>query len=130
MTPGPLSARTLLAVALGGAVGGLLRWSVGLAAPDTAFPWPTFVVNVSGTFALALLVAVPAMRARPLLGAALGPGLLGGYTTLSAYAEETRALLADAEPALASGYLVGSIATCVLAVVLARRLTTTGDDTR
>ena len=64
--------------------------------PDGAgFPWTTFAINVTGSLALALLPAIGRVRPRPWLAAALGPGVLGGYTTLSTYAEQGRALLAD-----------------------------------
>ena len=59
--------------------------------PDgTGFPWTTFAINVSGSLALALLPLVAMVRARPALAVGLGPGLLGGYTTLSTYAEQGR----------------------------------------
>jgi len=108
------------AVAVGGAAGALLRWGLGVALPDgSGFPWTTFAINLSGTFLLALLSALDATRRRPLLALALGPGVLGGYTTLSAYAEQARALFADGSVALAGGYLLGTLAACVAAVHLA-----------
>ncbi len=114
---------TFLAVALGGAVGALLRWWLGEAVVDAAgFPWTTFAINVSGSLALALLPALSAVRRRPALAAGLGPGLLGGYTTLSAYAEESRALLASGEMLTAMAYVVGTLAACLVAVTLASRL--------
>lgn len=112
-----------LAVALGGALGAVLRWWLGDLVPDGAgFPWTTFAVNVSGSLVLAALPALSAVRRRPTLTAALGPGLLGGYTTLSAYSEETRTLLADGRTATALAYLVGTLAACLVAVALASRL--------
>ena len=70
--------------------------------PDgSGFPWTTFAINVTGALALALLPVVAAVRRRPVLTAALGPGLLGGYTTLSTYAEQGRSLLADGRGGLA-----------------------------
>ena len=125
MTRRRLAPLAIAAVALGGALGAVLRYLLGeLTADPTGFPWTTFAINVSGAFALALLPAVAAVRERPVLTLALGPGLLGGYTTLSAYAEDARALLADAEPALAGAYLVGTLAACLVAVSLAQRLST------
>jgi CrcB protein len=113
----------LLAVALGGAVGAVLRWTLGEAVPDgSGFPWTTFGINVTGSLVLAMLPWSAAVRHRPLLALALGPGLLGGYTTLSTYAEETRALLADGATATALTYLLGTLAACLVAVSLASRL--------
>jgi CrcB protein len=112
----------LLAVALGGALGGTVRWWLGELAPDgTGFPWTTFAINVSGSLALALLPLVAMVRARPALAVGLGPGLLGGYTTLSAYADQGRSLLADGRPALAAVYLAATLAACLVAVTLAGR---------
>ena len=51
-------------------------------------------------------------------------GLRGGYTPLSAYAEEARALFADAQPGLAAAYLLGTLAACLLAVAAAQSLST------
>lgn len=114
------SPRVLLAVALGGAAGGLLRWLLGDAFPDgSGFPWTTLLINVTGSFALALLPASARVRRSPVLVAGLGPGLLGGYTTLSTYAEQGRALWAEGEGPLAAGYLAGTLVACLLAVALA-----------
>ena len=113
----------LAAVALGGAGGAVLRWLVGEHFPDgSGFPWTTFAVNVSGSFVLALLPALSRVRSSPLLAAGLGPGLLGGYTTFSAYADQTRALLAAGREGLASAYVAGTLAACLVAVAAATRL--------
>ena len=112
-----------LAIAMGGALGAVLRWALGDAVPDGAgFPWTTFVVNVSGSLVLAWLPVFDAVRRRRVLVAALGPGLLGGYTTLSAYSEQTRALLADGQTTTALLYLLGSLAACLVAVSAVSRL--------
>ncbi|WP_051247763.1 fluoride efflux transporter FluC [Nocardioides halotolerans] len=108
---------TYLAVALGGALGAVLRWALGDAVPDGGgFPWTTFAVNVSGSLLLAVLPALAAVRRRHVLAAGLGPGLLGGYTTLSAYSEQTRTLLAAGDAATALLYLVGTLGACLVAV--------------
>lgn len=116
------------AVAVGGAAGAALRASLEQAQPDgSGFPWTTFAINVLGTLLLALLPALAAVRHRPLLVLALGPGLLGGFTTLSAYAEQGRALLADGRTALAATYLLGTLAACLVAIGVADRLSTPAD---
>jgi CrcB protein len=105
------------AVAAGGAFGAVLRWQVGSWVPDAAgFPWTTLGINIVGCFLLAALPAVAGVRNRPLLTLALGPGLLGGFTTLSAYAEQARGLLSDGRAGVASAYLLGTLAACLLAV--------------
>ncbi|MCW2812914.1 MAG: hypothetical protein JWN84_369 [Nocardioides sp.] len=126
MTP---AARLCLCVAAGGALGAVLRWSAGELVPDgSGVPWTTFAVNVSGSLLLALLPALAAVRRSAALAAFLGPGLLGGYTTLSAYSEQTRALLADGRLLLAGGYVTGTLLACVAAVALAGALTARDDE--
>lgn len=127
----PATARTtpplplVLAASAGGALGALLRWGVGELLPvGSGFPWTTLAVNVSGSFALAALPAVAFVRAHRVLPVLLGPGLLGGFTTLSAYAEEGRALLAGGDHVLATTYLAATLLGCVAAVALAHRLST------
>ena len=120
MTPA-LSPRLLLAVAAGGVVGALARWGLTEAWPADAdgFPWATFAINVSGSFLLALLPAFAIVRQRRALAAALGPGVLGGFTTLSAYSEQARALLAAGRTGVALTYLIGTLACCLVAVAVA-----------
>ena len=124
MTAGAPAPRLLAAVAVGGAVGALIRWGVTEAFPTDAdaFPWATFAINVSGSFALALLPTLAVVRRRRLLAVGLGPGVLGGFTTLSAYSEQTRALLEHGHTATAGLYLVGTLAACLVAVAVAGRV--------
>jgi fluoride exporter len=117
----PIVPSTVVAVAAGGAAGAVLRHLLTEAFPLAGFPWATFAINVSGSFLLALLPALAVVRSRPALVAALGPGLLGGYTTLSAYSEESRALLADGRLTVAAAYVAGTLVACLLAVALADR---------
>lgn len=120
MSPPP---RLVLAVAAGGAVGGVLRYGAGLAVPDpTGFPWTTFAVNVVGSSLLAGLLLLPLTRRSAVWAAALGPGVLGGFTTFSATSEQGRALLTDGRTGLAVVYLAGTLAACMTAVVLVGRL--------
>lgn len=120
MTLPRLTAPLLAAVSLGGAAGALARWGLSELVPDGAgFPWTTFAINVVGSFMLAALPALAAVRRRPALAVGLGPGLLGGFTTLSAYAEQGRLLLADGETLVAAAYLAGTLAACLVAVQLA-----------
>ncbi len=120
MTP-PL--RLTLAVAAGGAAGAVARHQLGVWLPDgDGVPWTTFTINVVGSFLLALLPAVAVVRRSPAWTAALGPGLLGGFTTLSAYAEQTRGLLADGHALPATAYVVLTLACCVAAAAIATHL--------
>ena len=118
--PGP---RLLLAVALGGLLGALARWSLGeLVSGGAGFPWVTFGINVVGSFALAALPALDVVRRSTTLPVFLGPGVLGGFTTLSAYAEEARVLFADGDLGPGTAYVVGTLLACIVAVRLAHRL--------
>ncbi len=121
-----MSGRLLLAVSIGGAVGAMARALLGQVFPDPSdgFPWTTFTVNVLGSFLLALLPAVAVVRRSSLLPPLLGTGVLGGFTTLSAWSEQTRALLDAGHLATAAGYLLGTLGAALLAVALADRLST------
>ncbi len=123
--PRPRVEPALLAlIALGGALGAVLRYAVSAWAPTAAgtFPWATFAINVVGALGLGLLHAyVPAHPRLPRrVRAVLGAGLLGGFTTFSTYAEEARALLVAGHDTLALLYLLGTLAAAVLAVEAAR----------
>jgi CrcB protein len=111
-------------VAVGGAAGALLRAALTTLTPDTGgrFPWTVFGINVVGCLLLAALPRLTAVRRRPLLPPLLGTGVLGGFTTLSTYAEQSRALVADGHPALAAAYVQGTLAACLLAVLAVDRL--------
>jgi CrcB protein len=113
----------LAVIALGGALGSLARWGLSqwLAAGPGGFPWATFTENVSGCFALAVLMVLvqevwpPDGRAR-LLRPFAGVGVLGGWTTFSTYALDTRGLVAGGHGGTATAYLLGSVLAGLLAV--------------
>jgi CrcB protein len=112
----------LLVISAGGALGSLARWGVGELLPwsGEGFPWATFVENISGGFALGVLMVFlldvwpPHRYLRPFLGV----GLLGGYTTFSTYMLESRGLLVGDEAATAFTYLAGSLVAGLTAVWL------------
>ena len=120
MTRHPLHAWLVLAVAAGGAVGAGARWGLETwqPAPSGGFPWTTFGINVAGTVLLALLPASSFVRRHQVLPPALGTGVLGGFTTLSTFSEETRALINGGHTGLAAAYVVGSVAVCLVGVAL------------
>ena len=122
MTARPPRATDLLVVAAGGALGALLRLAVDTAAPDSLFPWPTLGINVVGAFALGLLPALAVVRRSPGVALALGPGVLGGFTTVSAWAGQVRTLADDGHVALAGLCLVGTLAAGLLAAALGAHL--------
>jgi CrcB protein len=99
--PSPLFAS--LTVAVGGAVGSVLRYQIGravtsLAGPTNAFPWGTLAVNIAGSLAMGVLVGWLArdsfnpQSAEP-LRLLIGVGLLGGFTTFSAFSSELVTML-------------------------------------
>lgn len=122
-TPRLPAPRLVAAVALGGALGAVLRALIGEAVPDgDGFPWTTLAINVAGALALAALPAVTVVRHSPVLAVGIGTGLLGGFTTLSATSDQARALLADGQTLPAAAYLVGTLGAALLAVALGSRL--------
>lgn len=125
----PLHPTVLVAVGVGGAVGAMARYGAHVWVPQDGgrFPLTTFAVNLTGVFLLAILPAFGAIRRRPLLPPALGTGVLGGYTTLSAYSEQTRRLLADGHLLTATAYVFGTLTACLAAVALADRFSTRRD---
>ncbi|WP_406833049.1 CrcB family protein [Pedococcus sp. KACC 23699] len=109
-------------VALGGAVGSLGRYAVGLALPHVTgdFPWATFLVNVTGSLAMGLLVAwvLTMVDPHPWLRPFLGVGVLGGWTTFSSLALDVHALSGAGRNGLALTYLVASFVVGLVAVGL------------
>ncbi|WP_210649381.1 CrcB family protein [Nocardioides sp. SYSU D00065] len=122
MSTRPVGGGDLLLVAVGGAAGALLRYAVDTAAPDVLLPWPTIAINVVGALALGLLPALAAVRRSTGLATALGPGLLGGFTTVSAWAGQVRELAAAGQVALAGLHLGLTLAAGLGAAAAGRRL--------
>lgn len=119
----------LVAVAAGGAVGALGRYAIQAAWTTTAggVPWPVLAINLAGCAAIGvLLVLVTERLPRPhrLVRPFLGTGVLGGFTTMSTYADEVWLLLRAGRTAAALGYagmtLVGALLAVGVAVVLTR----------
>lgn len=125
-TPHPLHWSVVGAVAVGGAVGAVVRYAATLRFPDvaTSFPWTIFAVNVVGCFLLALLPGLTYVRQHPLLPPLLGTGVLGGFTTLSTYSEQSRALVAAGRTGLAGAYVLGTLTAALTAVLVADRFST------
>jgi len=111
----------LLIVAAGGALGAVARYGVGRVLPATGWPWPTLTANVVGGLLMGLLADWLAFR-----GGAQGEtirlfaavGLLGGFTTFSAFSLETALMIEKRQFALASGYVAASVGLSVAALFL------------
>ena len=119
----------IVLVGLGGAAGSIARYLLGqwtaAAAPQAAFPLGTFAVNVSGCLAVGLLAGLAARHPgwlSPDLRALLLVGVLGGFTTFSAFGLETVQLARRGEWLLAGGYAGGSVLLGLAAVWLGLRL--------
>lgn len=115
----------VLLVALGGAVGSVARHLVSVAALATlgvGFPWGTLAVNIAGSAAIGVAAGMGIEGQQRLL---LVTGLLGGFTTFSAFSLETGALL-ERSPLLAALNVVASVTLGLAAFVLAWWLTRRG----
>ncbi|MBP2475958.1 CrcB protein [Crossiella equi] len=109
--------RVLLLVSAGGVLGALARHGIGVLVPG---PWPTVGINVLGCLLIGLLTARTA--ADSVLRPFLGTGVLGGFTTFSAYAVDAVRLVHDGRALEAALYLVGTLAAALLAVTAGRLL--------
>ncbi len=100
-----------LLVAGGGALGAWLRYAVGRLIAPSAFPWATLLVNAAGCFATGLLVGWLARQGADSDGwrLLLGVGLLGGFTTFSAFSLEVVGLIQRGAVAQATGYAMVSV---------------------
>lgn len=112
----------LIAIVAGGILGSLARYWVSRVihvAPES-FPWPTFTVNVSGAFALGLLLTLvieiwpPSRYVRPFLAI----GFLGAYTTFSTFMVESDLLVKDGAADIALLYVLASLVVGFVAVYL------------
>ena len=125
-----LSVATMVAIFVGGAVGTVARYELNARHPIAPghFPWVTLLINLSGSFAIGLLVPLTefvtprAPLARPLLIV----GFLGGWTTYSTLAVEATLLAKDGAIADFVTYLVatvvGGLALVVIGTALGRRM--------
>ena len=110
-------------VAAGGALGAWLRSLVPGVDDLASLPWPTLAVNVTGAFALGLLLG--ALRGRAAPGWAkplLGTGVLGGFTTFSAFAVDAAERVG--QPEFAAAYVLltvfGAVGAAMLGLLIAQ----------
>ncbi|GAY12854.1 fluoride efflux transporter CrcB [Pseudonocardia sp. N23] len=114
--------RAFVAVAVGGAIGALARWAVGLGLPTPTgtFPWATFWINVLGCFLIGVVVVTVTelTDAHPLVRPFLATGILGGFTTFSTYAVDAQHLVATGRIGTAFAYLAATLVAAVVAAWL------------
>ena len=111
---------TMVQVALGGAAGAVLRSLTGglaLRLIGPGFPWGTLAVNVLGSFVMGALVVTLAHLGGNRFTPLLMTGLLGGFTTFSAFSLDALTLWERGEPALAGVYVLASVGLSLAAIV-------------
>ncbi len=116
----PLS--PLLLVAIGGALGSVGRYLVGVGAgrlfgPD--FPWGTMIVNIVGSFVMGAFIELLGVKFNGSgdLRLFVAVGILGGFTTLSSFSLDTITLFERGATIAAASYAVGSIVLSLAALV-------------
>lgn len=112
----------VLLVALGGGLGAAGRFGVSLAVParGDGWPWATFLINVSGSLLIGVLAGWLSTRGdtgEP-WRLFLGVGVLGGFTTFSAYSLETMRLIERNDWLGVSTYSIGSVLAGLAAVAI------------
>lgn len=122
MSPG-----IILTVAAGGATGAVARYLLATQIGNwtgSGFPWGTFVVNVLGCAIMGLLTELFALAwsPSPEMRAFLTVGILGGFTTFSAFSLDAVLLMERNDWLLALLYVVGSVVLSLLGFVAAMRL--------
>ena len=111
---------TLLQVALGGAIGASARYLTGLGSLrlfGTGYPWGTLAVNVIGSFLMGVLFVVLAMKGGQRFAPFLMTGILGGFTTFSAFSLDALALWERGQAGAAGLYVIASVGASILAIV-------------
>ena len=111
--------KELLFVAVGGAIGAMLRYSIGLLPIRSDFPYLTLCINILGAFIIGMIVGCTSfhvMSDSTLL--LLKTGFCGGFTTFSTFSLEALTLLQTKHYGSAFTYMLASLLLCLLAVFL------------
>ncbi len=116
--------KTILAVMIGGGLGAILRHGVAVGASRVlggGFPWGTLLVNVTGSFAIGLLVVLfdQYWQPSPEVRLFLITGVLGGYTTFSAFSLDFVTIWESGALATALLYVLLSVTLSISALFLA-----------
>src|SRR3977135_3282912 len=111
----------LLAIAIGGAFGSLARYYVSAViynATGPAFPYGILGVNVLGGLIMGIVVELGALKLNysPEIRALLTTGILGGFTTFSAFSLDTALLIERGDWTGAALYMIGSVVLSVAAL--------------
>ena len=111
-------------VGVGGAIGAVLRYMIGEWLPD-GFPWGTLTVNLLGSFLLGVIIG---MSISPEMGLLLGTGIMGAFTTMSAYSIDLVELFESSEYGTAASYLLITLLGCPLLAYGGMKLIQTGNN--
>lgn len=112
---------TLLQVALGGAIGASARYLTNVAVMrgiGPGFPYGTIAVNIVGSFLMGALMVFLAHKGGTRFAPFLMTGILGGFTTFSAFSLDAFTIWERGQVALAGAYVAGSVVLSILALVL------------
>lgn len=122
-----MNPQLILAVAIGGAIGSVTRYLVGIGSGKlfgVGFPWGTLIINVTGSFLIGAFVGLFATKwdlpqaARVFLTV----GICGGYTTFSTFSLDAWYLIERGQTVASAAYMIGSVVLSVAALVAALHL--------
>ena len=105
-------------VAIGGALGAMLRYSLNYLPVSTAFPFKTMIANIVGSFIIGVIAGVADIKGvDERLSLLLKVGFCGGFTTFSTFSLETMTLIEKGDWGVAAIYASTSVIVCVLCCV-------------
>lgn len=113
--------RLLILATVGGGIGSGARYLVQanmIRLLGVGFPWWTFAINIVGSFAMGIVAAMVALRFgnSPEIRTFLATGILGGFTTFSAFSLDVATLMDNKQQAAAALYVAGSVGLSILAL--------------
>ena len=120
--------RLLVLATVGGGIGAGLRYLVQVGmirALGAGFPWWTLAINIVGSFAMGVVVTLVAQRFdnSAAVRTFLATGILGGFTTFSAFSLDAAGLIDSKQQAAAAFYVAGSVGLSILALYAGIALT-------
>ena len=112
----------VILIGIGGALGAMLRYGFvvgGARLMGPGYPWGVFAANVVGSFVMGLAAALLLEKVdEPRIAAFLMPGLLGGFTTFSAFSLDAVRMFEDGRAGEAALYVLGSVTIAIAALAL------------